>query len=137
MSPSDHTPSHHTASDHTAMRRDHLSHLMDHHRWRETLRRLHLEHQQLLLRVTHVLELHEVELDALEERIDDHELLLERHAEAMDEHEVSGDDSLHEAWARFHDEVHAAHEEVAVALARLASGHERRMEVLDDFLNRG
>jgi hypothetical protein len=118
------------SEDHRTAQARHVDATLEHHRWREVLREMRAEHHRVLLKISTLFRMEEIELDAVEERIEDHALLVEEHAAAIAEHEEGGDGATHEAWEELHAELEAVHERVGRQVQRLQEHHRRSIAVL-------
>ncbi len=124
-----------TDNTHGEMREGHHKARLEHLTWLDEIRQWRLDHRRALIRIQALIELHEAELDAAAEAIEDHEIRIEEHDGSIMAHEAGGEGEDHESLLTLHNAADGRHGKMADSHAAMKKKHEAFMEAVRHLLD--
>jgi hypothetical protein len=123
-------------SDHTHedMHGDHHQARLEHLAWMDDIRQWRLDHRRALIRIQALVDLHEAEMDSIEEAIEDHEMSIEDHEMSIEDHEAGGAGRDHNAMAAIHEAEGKRHKKMAQDLETMKRKHQVFVDAVDKLL---
>ena len=109
---------------HEQMHAEHHQARLEHMEWLEAIRHWRLDHRRALIRIQAAIDLHEAEMDAVAEAIEDHEMSIEDHEMSIEDHEAGGAGRDHDVMAAIHEMEGKRHRKMAPDLEVMRRKHE-------------
>lgn len=109
---------------HEEMHVDHHQAQLEHMEWLEAIRHWRLDHRRALIRIQAAIDLHEAEMDAVAEAIEDHEMSIEDHEMSIEDHEAGGAARDHDVLAAIHEREGKRHRKMAQDLEAMKRKHD-------------
>ena len=112
---------------HQEMREGHHRAQVEHMTWLDDIRQWRLDHRRALIQIQALIELHEAELDAAAEAIEDHD-------HSIMDHEAGGEGEDHESLLTLHNAADERHGKMAEAHEAMKEKHEVFMTAVRNLL---
>lgn len=119
---------------HEQMHGDHHQARLEHLAWMDDIRQWRLDHRRALIRIQALVDLHEAEMDSIEEAIEDHEMSIEDHEMSIEDHEAGGAGRDHDALAAIHEVEGKRHKKMAQDLETMKRKHQVFVDAVENLL---